>query len=413
MKPVFSTILLLACGAASGWAQQRNPVQWTLDLSPTEAPPGSSIAARFSARMEPGWHIYALTSPAGGPTPTTIKLNAIPAIGEVKLYQPKPKTKFDPNFSMNVDAFEGDLTLAAEIRISPDAPAGPVELPFLVRYQACTDKECLPRRVTLTGTLTVSPAAPAAKAAIPAGYEEFTGQRPAAASSAAPPATSASEGGFAWFLAVAFGFGLAAIFTPCVFPMIPITLSFFLNRPGITRAQSLKQALFFCLGIVVLFTAIGLSVAAIVGPFGVVQLGSNPWVNAFIALVFLVFGLSLLGAYEFTLPSGLLTKLNSASERGGMAGTLLMGLTFCLTSFACVGPFVGTLLAGSVQRGGMEPALGMMMFATGLASPFFLLALFPSYLQRLPRSGGWMTRVKVVLGFVILAVMFKYLSSID
>ena len=191
--------------------------------------------------------------------------------------------------------------------------------------------------------------------------------------------------------------------------MIPITLSFFLNKPG-----ALRQAILFCLGIVVMFTAIGLAdTAALLGPFGVVQLGSNPWVNAFIAVVFVVFGLSLLGAFEITLPSSLLTKMDQASQRGGSIGTLLMGLTFSLTSFACVGPFIGTLLASSVQSGGIQPALGMMTFASGLASPFFLLALFPAFLQRMPRSGGWLARVKVVLGFVILAVSLKYLSAID
>jgi thiol:disulfide interchange protein DsbD len=174
-----------------------------------------------------------------------------------------------------------------------------------------------------------------------------------------------------------------------------------------------RQAILFCLGIVVMFTALGLLVTAALGPFGVVQLGSNIWVNAFIALVFVVFGLSLLGAFEITLPSSLLTKMDQASQRGGSLGTLLMGLTFSLTSFACVGPFIGTLLAGSVQRGGIQPALGMMTFASGLASPFFVLALFPAYMQRLPRSGGWLARVKVVLGFIIVAWSIKYLSAID
>ncbi len=135
--------------------------------------------------------------------------------------------------------------------------------------------------------------------------------------------------------------------------------------------------------------------------------------NGFIALVFLVFGLSLLGAFEITIPSGVLTSMDRASQRGGILGTLLMGLTFSLTAFACVGPFVGTLLAGSVSGGGMRPLAGMVAFASGLALPFFLLALFPSYLERLPKSGGWMARVKVVLGFVILAAMLKYLSNVD
>jgi thiol:disulfide interchange protein DsbD len=129
--------------------------------------------------------------------------------------------------------------------------------------------------------------------------------------------------------------------------------------------------------------------------------------------VFLIFGLSLLGAFEITIPSSVLTKLDRASQRGGILGTLIMGLAFSLTAFACVGPFVGTLLAGSLTGGGIRPLAGMIAFATGLALPFFLLAVFPSYLNRLPKSGGWMARVKVVLGFVVLAVMLKYLSNID
>jgi thiol:disulfide interchange protein DsbD len=208
---------------------------------------------------------------------------------------------------------------------------------------------------------------------------------------------------------------LAALFTPCVFPMIPITVSFFLNQgTGGAKASSAgRQALVFCLGIIVLFTGMGFLITAFAGPFGVVQLGSSPWINGFITLVFFAFGLSLLGAFELALPSGLLTKLNSASQGGGYIGTLLMGLTFSLTSFACIGPIVGPLLIASVQSKGPQPVFGMIAFATGLAAPFFLLALFPAYLKKLPRSGAWMVRVKIVLGFIVLAVMLKYLSNVD
>src|SRR5207248_855236 len=151
----------------------------------------------------------------------------------------------------------------------------------------------------------------------------------------------------------------------------------------------------------------------LLGPFGIVQLGSNPWVNGFITLLFIVFGLSLLGAFEITIPSAVLTRLNNSAGQGGFVGSLLMGLTFSLASFACVGPFVGTLLAASVSGGKTRPLIGMVSFATGLALPFFLLALFPSYLKRMPRAGGWMARIKVVMGFIILAASLKYLSSLD
>ena len=150
------------------------------------------------------------------------------------------------------------------------------------------------------------------------------------------------------------GAGLACIFTPCVFPMIPITMSYFLNQQSGEKRSGVTQAVVFCLGIIVLFSGLGLLVTAVLGPVGVKQLGSNPWVNGFIALLFMAFGLSLLGAFEITIPSSILTRLNQSSGAGGFAGTLLMGLTFALSSFACVGPFVGTLLAASVSGGRMR-----------------------------------------------------------
>jgi len=210
------------------------------------------------------------------------------------------------------------------------------------------------------------------------------------------------------FLLTAFGLGLAAIFTPCVFSDDPDYGFVFINQRG-----GILQAVVFSLGIVVLFCALGLGVTAAVGPFGVNQLGANPWVNGFITLIFGAFALSLLGAFEITLPSGLLTKMDTASRRGGYFGTLLMGLTFALTSFACIGPFMGSLLVASVQSKGLQPVLGMVSFAGGLASPFFFLAAFPSYLKKMPKSGGWLVRVKTVMGFILLAAMLKYASNID
>ena len=261
------------------------------------------------------------------------------------------------------------------------------------------------------------PAAPAPTVSEPASSAVPAEGQPILTPAIPQPTALKTSGGEArdlgMFVLIAFGFGLASIFTPCVFPMIPITVSFFLNRESGSRGRSAFQALVFSLGIVVLFSSLGLATTALLGPFGTVQLGSHPWVNGFISLVFLAFGLSLLGAFEIVIPSSVLTRMDRASERGGILGTLIMGLTFSLAAFACVGPFVGTLLAGSVSAGGWKPVAGMLAFASGLALPFFLLALFPAYLKRLPKSGSWMARVKVVLGFVILAATLKYLSNVD
>jgi thiol:disulfide interchange protein DsbD len=365
--------------------------------------------------------MYSPSTPPGGPIATTITVADSPAVDQFSVHEPKPETQRDPNFdNLEVRWFEKEVSFALPLQIKKDAAAGQVQITAQVRYQACDAKQCLPpRKKTATAAVTIDPAAPSQAGAIPAGYlpvakltETARAANPAAQGPAKQP-QAVQNADLGQFLLIAFGLGLAAIFTPCVFPMIPITVSFFLNQQTGSRRDSILQALVFCLGIVVLFCALGFAITAIVGPFGVVQLGSNPWVNGFIALVFFVFGLSLLGAFEITLPSGLLTKLDSASRGRGYLGTLLMGLTFSLTSFACVGPFVGTLLAASVQSKGMQPVLGMLFFAVGLTTPFFFLALFPSYLQRLPRSGGWMARVKIVLGFIVLAAMFKYLSNVD
>jgi thiol:disulfide interchange protein len=410
-------VLFLVGGAWVAMGQRLDPVKWSLTTEPSTVPPGSRVLARLTARMDPGWHLYSLSTPKG-PIPTTVKLLDNAAVESCQIHQPQPAVNFDPNFQLETETFDKEVIFLLDVTLKKGASPGPLELAAQARYQACDAKQCLlPVRRTAVTKITIDPAASSPSIMIPAGYSLFDPSKPSSEVSAVPPARAAAGGGavqgLGMFMLIAFGFGIAAIFTPCVFPMIPITVSFFLNKQAGSRRQSVFEAAVFCLGIIVLFSSLGLITTAILGPFGTVQLGSNPWVNGFIALVFLVFGLSLLGAFEITIPSSVLTKLDSASRGGGVLGTLIMGLTFSLTAFACVGPFIGTLLAGSVQGGGVKPLVGMTSFATGLAAPFFLLALFPSYLQRLPKSGGWMARVKVVLGFVIVAAMLKYLSNID
>jgi len=415
LERIFRTFLILAAALAPIFAAVEDPVHWTLTFDSKSVPPGSKFIGHLTAKIDPGWHLYSLTTPRP-PIATTAVLAENPAVAGFKVYQPKAIVKLDPTFKVNTETFGEEATFLYEIELKKDAPAGPLELTAQVRYQCCNDTMCLPpKKKTAMATITVDPAAKAENIAIPAGYTEFRKADAAGAPSTSPPPPSPApkQSGFGLFLLTAFGAGLAAIFTPCVFPMIPFTVSYFVNRQSGTRRDGVLQAVVFCLGIIVLFTGLGFLTKVIAGPFGVVQLGNSPWVNIFIALVFIVFGLSLLGAYELTLPSGLLTKLNQASDRGGYLGTLIMGLTFTLTSFACIGPIVGPLLVASVQTSGLQPVMGMASFATGLAAPFFLLALFPSFLQKLPKSGGWLMRVKVVLGFIVLAVSVKYLSTAD
>lgn len=385
-------VLLLAVSVLSCAAQKLDPIHWALGAFP-EAKAGTEFKIPVRANLDEHWHLYSLTTP---PPPKPTKMQALEgaAYEVVRVEQPAPTRKRDVNFGSDTETFEGAVEFTLVAKALKDIAANESDLVVEVRYQACDDKQCLPpkkKQVSYDANF-------ALKAA------------PVATEKSAAPAAGRSLGEF---LLLAFGFGLASVLTPCVFPMIPITMSYFLTKQGSSKGRILMDALVFCLGIVVLFTAIGFALTAALGTAGVVSIGSNVYVNGFISVVFFALALSLLGAYEITLPSSLLTKLNSASEGGGIVGTLLMGLTFSLTSFACVGPFVGTLLAASITGDRLQPALGMMSFSFGLSLPFFFLALFPGVLKGLPRAGNWMIRVKVVMGFLILAAMLKYLSNVD
>jgi thiol:disulfide interchange protein DsbD len=391
-------VALLVCLVAAPLFGQDQHVTWTATPEPAKVAPGSKFLLKIDGTIEEGWHVYSMSTAGARPTKFTVKGAVVDA---VRPLQPKAIVAFDPNFSAKTESYEKGVTFLLEVAVKKDAPAGEAQLAIAGTYQVCNPKSCVPSKWTGAATVTIDPVASASAPVIPAGYSEPQAPPP-------PGTTAAGDQDLGAFLLTAFGFGLASIFTPCVFPMIPITMSYFLNKKG-----SVMQAGVFCLGIIVLFSGLGLAMRLILGPFGIVALGSNPWVNGFITLLFIAFGLSLLGAFEITIPSWILTPLNQGADKGGFVGSLLMGLTFSLASFACVGPFVGTLLAGSISGGASRPLIGMVTFACGLALPFFLLALFPGFLKKMPRAGGWMARVKVVMGFVILAFSLKYLSSVD
>ena len=237
---VMRRILLSLMVAVALHGQRLDPVQWALTSDTAKAPPVSTVGLRLTAKIDAGWHLYSLTTPAGGPIVTTAGLAENPALGAVTIFQPKPNRKLDPNFGIDTETFTDELPLLLSAQLSKDAAPGEVELKAQVRYQACDDRQCLPpRKKEATYSLTVDPAAPAAAAlTLPAGYTDI---RQTPSSTGAAP----SDSGLLGFALTAFGLGLAAIFTPCVFPMIPITVSFFLGQRG-----GILQAIVFSLGIV-------------------------------------------------------------------------------------------------------------------------------------------------------------------
>ena len=393
-----------------------DPVSWTLSWEPANTAPGGKVIGKLTATIESGWRLYAPTTPPGGAVPTKLKLSESPIIESVTIYQPEPEVKYDPVNAMDSEIYHDEVIFLIEAQLTQDAALGETTLEASAFYSACDDRVCLRAKTKKsTAVLTVAEQASGSPPTIPASYSEAKPAPPANTTSTSGKTSTSGAGsqGFIEFGAVAFGFGLLAIFTPCVFPMIPITMSYFVSTDTGSRRDSIFQAVVFCVGVVVLFTGLGALVSVVLGPFGTVQLGASVWVNLFIALVFAVFAVSLFGAFEITVPSSALTSLNKMSNRGGTLGTLVMGLVFALASFACTGPFVGTLLAGSLQGGLVWPIYGMALFSSGMALPFFFLALFPSYLSHLPKSGGWLGVVKKTMAFLIMAAAFKYLSNVD
>lgn len=218
---------------------------------------------------------------------------------------------------------------------------------------------------------------------------------------------------FIWLAATA---GALSLLTPCVFPMVPITVSYFLRHAETTRRRAFTAVAVFGLGIIVTFTALGVSVAALVGAAGLARFAANPWVNLVIAAIFLALALSLLGFYELRISSGLLSRVDRATRSGHMSDTasaLLMGVLFTLTSFTCTAPFIGTLLVAASQGEWQRPLVGMLVYAIVFALPFVALAIVPRWIGRLPRSGAWLGRIKAVMGFVELAAVAKFISNAD
>ena len=218
---------------------------------------------------------------------------------------------------------------------------------------------------------------------------------------------------FIWLAASA---GALSLLTPCVFPMIPITVSYFAQHSGVDRRTSVRNALVFGMGIVLTFTALGFALAVLVGATGVARFAANPWVNLGLTAVFVAFALSLFGVINITIPSRWVTALDSASrsrDSAGMIGALLMGLTFTLTSFTCTAPFVGTVLVTAAQGQWTQPLVGMLTYSIVFALPFFALALAPQSLSRLPRAGNWLASVKIAMGILELAAAMKFLSNAD
>ena len=422
--------------------EDRNPVQWSLKVEKTQLKPGIEFAAKVTAQIAPGWHIYSITQPRGGPIATTISVPKNPSFQLTAVITgPEPDKEFDPNFDMETELHEGAVRFNVPLSVKKGAPAGS-KLPVNIYFQTCNDHLCLPpslqslsasvqvlssagpnseklERAT-SAPAVVEPSQPSliTPQNVPGSETPGTARLSKSASTAVPiaPASELAHQSFRGFLWLAAVMGALSLLTPCVFPMVPITVSYFANHAGASRKSAFITATIYGIGIVLTFTAFGMLMAIAFGAGGVNQLAANPWVNLFITAIFLGFAFSLFGAYFIQLPPGLMSKLDAVTrskEHSGAIGSLLMGFTFTLTSFTCTAPFVGSLLVMTSQGNWRWPLAGMLVFSSVFATPFLVLALAPQLMSRLPRAGGWMVQLKVVMGFLEIAAAMKFLSNAD
>ena len=338
-------------------------------------------------------------------TPTTIELTTISGLKETG---PDFKPSVEPRTERPLDDIVqrvhfDEVTWSRRLTLTEPA----AELGGSVTFQMCSNGTCLPPTIA-EFELTLTAGKPGSDPGEPLVPKAGNGD-----AQAADDQNPANKEGFFTFVLGAVVAGFVALLTPCVFPMIPVTVAFFLKQEEKKQGSSVRLAIIYSLSIVAAFTIIGLIVTVVYGPTSLNALANNKWLNLFFAALFLLFALILLGVIEFQIPSGLLTWTSKREAAGGIVGVVFMALTFTLVSFTCTFAFVGSLLAWAANGDVFWPVIGMLAFSAAFASPFFLLALFPSLLKRLPKSGGWMNDIKVTMGIIELALVAKFLSVSD
>jgi len=407
LRSLFSLLLMLLMTTAR--AGTPTPVHFAASVRPSPARVGEVVTVTVKASVDPGWHIYSVVPAATGPATTAISTwQGAEPVGPTT--EDAPIQKFDPNFQTQVAYHEGTATFRRQFRL-----AGTAATSVSLHYQTCNDHVCLPPTdAALPISLQVVPGAVRPEYAPPAPNSGGAGNATEeGAASSAPTARKMGAGGLSVFLLAALGAGLLALITPCVFPLIPITLTNFVKQAGGDRGKLVRLSGGYALGIVALYVALGGIVTATVGATGINKVASNPYVNLGIFVVFLVFALSFFETIQLTLPANL-TALQAAGRRhGGTLGLVLLGVTFVLASFTCTAPFVGTLLVAAAGGERFRPLLGTLVFALAFVSPFLIFAAFPQWIARIPKGGVWLARVKAALGFVELAAALKFLSNAD
>jgi len=385
-------------------------------VEPTTARPGENVRLIITANIARGWYTYSVV-PQGdmAPPPTKMTLDDTPLEVLGPVYETNPKVEDDKVFGIPLAYHPTTARFYQNLRVPEGVSLQEATISGKLKYQVCNSTFCTPpRNEPVTAVLTVEPGEVRPAFAFMERTIDLVDKEGNLVLKA-DTLENALSGGLGTFLLLAVGFGLLALLTPCVFPMIPVTVSFFTGASDHGRRSVLRLALLFMAGIIVSYTGLGLILTFALGASGVSQFATSPWINLAVAGFFVFFAMSLLGVFELTLPQVLVNQLNRSSYdiKGGL-GVLLMGVAFTATSFTCTVPFVGTLLVAATQGQIFWPVVGMLVFSTVFALPFFLLALFPRYLLALRgKSGTWMVQLKVALGLLELVAALKFISNAD
>ena len=398
MRKIISLLSLLLLFSAS-YAQIHDPVKWSTSVEKISDTEYNLIV---KAAIEDNWHLYSQNVPEDGPIPTSFSFEKTPnfeIVGNVS--EEEGHTVDDPVFNMKIKYFENSATFKQRIKLQSN---NALKIIGEVEFMVCDDTNCLPPTfVDLEfnisgekGAVEITDTKDSKETVTPIKKED----------------KSANKGLLTIFI-IAFFSGFAALLTPCVFPMIPMTVSFF-TKQSKSKAAGVKNAVIYGASIVVIYVLLGIIVSAVFGADALNALSTNVWFNVIFFLLLIVFAVSFLGAFELTLPSSWGTKADAQADRGGLIGIFFMALALAIVSFSCTGPIVGYLLVEAAVSGSqIGPIVGMLGFSLALAIPFALFAAFPGWLNSLPKSGGWLNTVKVVLGFLELALAFKFLSNAD
>ena len=400
-----------------GYSQILNPVQWKTKVVQKSA---TEFELVMDATIENEWHMYSQFTPENGPLPTVFDYKN--AKGNFDLVG---KTKESPYKKVYNDIFEVDEYYFAKTaqfkQIIKVTNPKVKEVKVYVEYQVCKE-QCIQQDATFTFKLPeikvdeVTPANIVSNDTTSVGVDTTsitTTDSEKATKEIVPTSTSNEEEKSLWGIFIlAFLGGFAALLTPCVFPMIPMTVSFF-TKQSKTKAAGIRNAFIYGISIIVIYVGLGMIITAIFGIDSLNALSTNVWFNLIFFVILIVFAASFLGAFEIVLPNSFLNKIDRQADRGGIIGIFFMALALAVVSFSCTGPIVGSLLGESARQGGIGPIVGMLGFSSAIALPFMLFAMFPGWMNSLPKSGGWLNTVKVSLGFLELAFAFKFLSNAD